>query len=1524
MTGSKKLAEADPEVFAWAAEADMPAAEFSRSTGAKMPVTSTTSTAAAAARDAPGSKASTVKVKALWTAQIRWLLNGPSCNLKKFFFSTFSSQTREAKVPPALRPVWPMPLPYPGRKAAPAGEDGSWCSAVDAMVVVLNWLHLGQPCAVPATYCGSAPLTGEQKGIVQRLKRLSSCWRTAEPVTAADMGRTAGKVETLEEMLHQLTSAAAQLVEKTGSGSVQIPGGKSNPAQTLFSDVQMAKEIEAQRLQFGGRPTFDPRPFLEPEAREMYADPLAHACSPHEALADPPRVQVRGKRGEVLQLLKKLDATGRLALFTRDQVRWHYRAGLFSLMKNLEVDRLILDSRPANILESPLTAWTQTMGCPLPLLDLVLDPSEVLVASGEDLKDYYYYYQVSSSRACRNAIAYELSYAEAQQFEAFSKVAHSKGPFVPALNTMAMGDLNAVEFGQQAHVMLALATGLRMDDLLTLRGKFPRQDWAVGVVIDDLIVVEKIPRSVPESGVSSLIAENMVAAYEAVGLKPNDKKRFRTELRSKFWGVSIDGEEGLLRATLDRSLPIAFITAQVAQLGFANRKLLEVLAGSWTSILQLRKRCMCLLATIFEDIQRHEYEEVFSLSAETVEELWCLVLLSPLFCADLRAQPVSALSLVDASDSWQAEVEATLPDAVAAELGRQKLTKAAWTKLLSPVRALKRLHNLLPPEEEIPEGEEVVRAHPMWTRLAKSLKFVVKQRKRIKKRTHINISELRAALRAEARVAKRHPNARPLIGSDSQVTLGSVIKGRSSSKALNCELKRALPDVLGYNAYSAFNYVNTHDNVADDPTRDRDCREPSMQLPDWFEPLLAGEFSQLDAFLAEHGADDSCIARLPEPPEELPSLPVERETLRHVRRKAHCRKRPLRTGLKLGPPNNPPLAAFNRREPWLPHAKLTDRAQERLNQLPRSQFVLPRGATWEDLASMPGHLDLFSGCRIAAKALANQTGRWVLCYDIKHSPSEDLLDERVQADLDRMLHMGLFLSVTAGPVCASFSRAVCPAVRSRAEPWGLSDMSENMRAKVAAGNAMAVWLARFMTAVCLLNIVWWVENPAGSFLWLLPPWQLLVKKFALEAFYTDYCRWGTPWRKRTKFFGRFAAAGLSLLCDCTKAHVQLRGYNPGLRISWTKAAEAYPPALAKFLAKAVAESLKPERRRRKLDVAACARSSSRRIGEAQNPGPRRRSSQHPAGDLNDVATVQPATRLLQTRAHQRFATWLFEELGNAVYDRICAAPWLQVFFLRSFGTWLYSKGEPMYVFRHLVVFLQQLFPAYRHCCADAWDLLVKWEILQPVEHRPPLPKMVLDAMLALGLQWGWKRWCAITALAFHGAMRIGEPLKAVRSDLVLPDEACLLEEVCFLRVASPKPGRRGRGKVQHARIADAFTVRLAVAVFSDLASDQPLYGISPSSYRRRWDKLLAALLIPKAVQLTPGCLRGGGAVFLYHSGTPVTDILWHMRLRHLCTLEYYLQETGASNVLQQLPATAKARVQACARMLPFCSRLSIS
>lgn len=946
----------------------------------------------------PGARAETVGVEQLWNSQLRWLLRSKAGNLKKFIFSVFSVQARKPRKAFTSRPVWPMPLP-----PAVATSQVSKCKekALLAIILVLNWLHLGSPSRVPEDYIPYAVMTGEQRGVLHRLNRLCECWDPLMQVSAADMGRTAGKIENLQDAIKELTSAAAALQQQQGYGDAgsktrKQSSAQSEPSRSMFSEVQLAKDIEAHRITFGGVPSFNPSELLNEETRKIYDQPLKHSTAPEDSHAAPPRAYVRGSRKEVLKLLHKLDSSGRLAIFSPTQVRLRHRAGLFSLIKNQEQDRLILDSRGANSLEEGLNQWTQTMASPIPMLDIVLRPQEHLEASGEDLRDYYYLYAVSLERAARNAIAINLSPAEARRFKCFVESEDDCSFYVPALRTLAMGDINAVEVGQQSHMVLALKSGFKMSDFVTMHGKCPRQSWFAGIIIDDFILVEKVCDSSASERVSEPLADLMVSAYVDHGLKPHEKKRFRSEVDTKFWGAQIAGQRGLIRAQLERSIPVAHITSRLCRLGAGSRKLLEIIAGSWISILQYRRRGMCLLSVIFDVIQEHEYGEAFLLPAALVDELWTLVILAPVFCTDLRAQPDEELSLVDASNSHRAEVAASIPVKLAEELIRHKLTKAAWSRLLSPYRAWLRVHGRLPPEEEVPPGELPSQAHPVWTQLCRSLQFSIRSRKAVKQKTHINISELRAALECEARKGRSKPCSRPLIGSDSQVSLGALVKGRSSSKSLNNLLKRFLPTVLGYSIFSCWQYVGTRDNVSDDPTRYAECRLPSEDLPDWFQSAADGDFSAFDAFLEEEGLDDSSMARLPELHAVVQSLP-ETSSWRQLRRRAWRASRAKRTRVEKTVLIKPPVATPSRRPtPWLSDRMLGATAVELLRSVPASQFVIPLGRRLDELLSMPGHLDLFSGCRIAAQKLADRSGRWVLCYDLKHSPAEDLLDAGVQ------------------------------------------------------------------------------------------------------------------------------------------------------------------------------------------------------------------------------------------------------------------------------------------------------------------------------------------------------------------------------------------------------------------------------------------------------------------------------------------------------------------------------------------------
>ena len=104
--------------------------------------------------------------------------------------------------------------------------------------------------------------------------------------------------------------------------------------------------------------------------------------------------------------------------------------------------------------------------------------------------------------------------------------------------------------------------------------------------------------------------------------------------------------------------------------------------------------------------------------------------------------------------------------------------------------------------------------------------------------------------------------------------------------------------------------------------------------------------------------------------------------------------------------------------------------------------------------------------------------------------------------------------------------------------------------------------------------------------------------------------------------------------------------------------------------------------------------------------------------------------------------------------------------------------------------------------------------------------------------------------------------------------------------------------------------------WGQLPPDAPLLPLSPSAFRRRWDFLLKSLAVPKSFGLTPGGLRGGGAVSQYIAGCHITDLMWRMRIRTQDTLAHYLQEATTLTSLAALPAQATASVSSAAALYP--------
>ena len=947
---------------------------------------------------------------------------------------------------------------------------------------------------------------------------------------------------------------------------------------------------------------------------------------------------------------------------------------------------------------------------------------------------------------------------------------------------------------------------------------------------------------------------------------------------------------------MSRAISLCWITAKVASLGFSSIALLEMIAGGFVALFCFRRRMMCLLEKIYDVQGGRDRKDVISLPADLIQELWGLVILCPLAVADLRAVFNNKVYMVDASNWGEAVVCSDLEGGMRSEVHRHCLSKSSWTKLLTPFKAHLKGKDDLPVEDEMPCGEVCYTEHPVWEVIARCLPYRVCWKRRAKKGRHINIGELRAYIKAEAIAATSGSDTRVPICGDSQVVCGVICKGRSASPCLNRELRKNIAITLGFGIYSSPGYARSAHNPADDPTRGVSLRSPDCELPDWWIDSVGGCYKSLDRFLACNNLAPHQLCGFPSLQElNLKDPKIVDKHLTLSSKKASMVK--VKEKLKLRAVSrvkNSGVISGVKNFPW------DQETQDLLVSFGKDQFIFGEGYEWPP--NVPGFLDLYSGKKGFAYASARLGAPWILVIDILDGPQCDLLDKRVRSVLECLLKRGVFIHFSSAPICSSFSTAITPPVRSPAEPAGIMPLRPGMATKILEGNSHSRWLS-MMICICIsLGIRYWVENPDSSYLWRQKEWLHLPGDAQNRFFRVDFCTFKTPWRKRTRFLTDNRLGGTKRLCSRDHVHRLLRGRCRENKIAMTKLAEPYPKELCSLLAWAACSDLDIL----KMPCGLCCKADHRRIGEAKNPGPRRPGVQSRSVlGLDDVELVRPETVAIGKTAWQGFMAWAEGSAGASCVASMWLAPGLFGAMLGAYGRQLYEWGKPLYVFRHLVVYSQRTYPGLRGHFQSGWDVINRWEELEPVEHRRPLPAKLVEAMCCLALMWEWPHVCAVILMAFHGCCRPGEVLNASRGHLVLPRDLACVDGPCFLRIAKPKPGRRGLGRVQHAKIVDEAVVTFLDKLYGSRRSDTLIYSASANAFRTRWNKLLKALEVPASSELTPAGLRAGGTVHQYRGGTPILDLLWTLRLKNVETLQHYLQEIATQITMVDLPENSK-------------------
>ena len=313
--------------------------------------------------------------------------------------------------------------------------------------------------------------------------------------------------------------------------------------------------------------------------------------------------------------------------------------------------------------------------------------------------------------------------------------------------------------------------------------------------------------------------------------------------------------------------------------------------------------------------------------------------------------------------------------------------------------------------------------------------------------------------------------------------------------------------------------------------------------------------------------------------------------------------------------------------------------------------------------------------------------------------------------------------------------------------------------------------------------------PDASLWWTLPGWEAERVPSSQEVWRLDFCRFGTLWRKRTCVATNTVLRGARLLC-CNKDHVRLFGFSKVHQKPWTSVADSRPRGFSRAIAVALA-SRAGWCAERPLDPLACAKLvNCCRAGEAANPGPRAPRARDASVDLETRPLYSETSSFLGLRAWTSFLSWCARTLSFDPLPVFHSCPPLLAMALRSFGNYLYRSGGSLQTYRYAIVAGQRINWCMKGQLGPAWELVSRWEKLQPIRRRTPIPEELGGSGLVQGLQ-------TMGCLHSGGLLWFGSHRRSPASyegPPAAPGRPLLHARGCFSSAREPKVSCKGRAQ----------------------------------------------------------------------------------------------------------------------------------
>ncbi len=260
--------------------------------------------------------------------------------------------------------------------------------------------------------------------------------------------------------------------------------------------------------------------------------------------------------------------------------------------------------------------------------------------------------------------------------------------------------------------------------------------------------------------------------------------------------------------------------------------------------------------------------------------------------------------------------------------------------------------------------------------------------------------------------------------------------------------------------------------------------------------------------------------------------------------------------------------------------------------------------------------------------------------------------------------------------------------------------------------------------------------------------------------------------------------------------------------------------------------------------------------------------------------------------------------------RLCAR-WAQGIFTRG----SLSLGAA----KNAIQGLTDALPHLRRCLRTSWDALLSWEQGEEVSMRPPLPLVMLQAVLALSAAWSWLVTATCLCLGYHCMARPGEVAQLRWCDILLPrwcPRAGAFAHHGVCRVGEPKTRELG-GRRQIVLITDAWLWWWLTGLKQcyrpcegDFVCSQ-----SASTLSGRFTVLLRQLGL-HSKQWSLESLRAGGTTECILRGVPVEEVRLRGRWQNGKVLEHYVQECTAMAAEIRLGPELLQRVEEYAAVLP--------